>query len=130
MDGYAGKFLRVALTNETLKDEVFDEATLRSYLGGTGIGTKILYEEVPPGVEWSDPENRLTIASGPLGGSSIPGSGTISVVTKGPLTNGAAASQANGFFGAYLRFCGYDGIIVQGAARRWLYLHIYEGGGE
>ncbi len=130
MDGYVGKFLRVDLTDETLQDEVFDEATLRSYLGGTAIGAKILYDEVPPGTDWSDSENRLVIASGPLGGSTIPGSGSISVVTKGPLTNGAAATQANGFFGAYLRFCGYDGIIVQGAAKRWVYLHISESGAE
>jgi len=130
MDGYAGKFLRVDLNNEELREEVFDEATLRSCVGGTGIGAKILYEEVPPGVEWSDSENRLILATGPLGGSSIPGSGSYSVVTKGPLTNGATASQANGFFGAYLRFCGYDGVIVQGAASRWLYLHIREDGAE
>jgi len=49
----------------------------------------------------------------PLGGTSIGGSGTVAVVTKGALTNGAAASQANGFFGAYLRFSGIDGIILQ-----------------
>jgi aldehyde:ferredoxin oxidoreductase len=45
--GYAGKFLRVDMSEGKLSDEVFDEATLRKYLGGTGIGAKILYEEVP-----------------------------------------------------------------------------------
>ena len=128
MAGNVGRFLRVDMTKEEVWDETFDEATMRSRLGGTGIGAMVLYNEVPPGVEWNDPENRITIASGPLGGSPIPGSGTYSVVTKGPLTNGATATQGNGFWGAYLRFAGYDGVIVQGAASRLLYLHIGDHG--
>ena len=130
MNGSTGRYLRVNMSTEEVWDQVFDEATVRSCLGGTGMGAKVLYEEVPPGVEWNDPENRLTIASGLLGGSPVPGSGTFSVVTKGPLTNGATATQGNGFFGAYLRFAGYDGVIVQGAASRWLYLHISDSGAE
>lgn len=124
VDGYAGKFLRVDLTLERLSDIVFDEATLRKYVGGTSIGAKILYDEVPPETYWSDPVNRLIIATGPLGGTIMPGSGTISLVTKGALTNGATSVQANGCFGAYLKFSGYDGFIIQGVAKRWLYLYI------
>ena len=130
VSGYAGKFLRVDLTFERLSDVVFEEKTLRKYIGGTGIGTKILYDEVPPQAYWSDPVNRITIASGPLGGTVIPRSSTISLVTKGALTNGATSVQANGRFGAYLRFAGYDGVIVQGAAKRWVYLAIEDGGAE
>ncbi|MFH1140339.1 MAG: aldehyde ferredoxin oxidoreductase N-terminal domain-containing protein, partial [Chloroflexota bacterium] len=128
--GFTGKLLRVDLTNEEVSEESVDEATQRAYPGGTSIGAKVLYEEVPSGVEWSDPENRLVLATGPLGGTTIGGSGTFSVATKGALTNGATSSQANGFFGAYLKFCGYDGIIIQGAAKRWLYLHVRDGGAE
>lgn len=128
--GYAGKLLRVDLTTERVIEERVDETTLRNYIGGTGIGIKFLYEEVPPGVGWSDPENRLILAAGPLNGTRIGGSGSFSVVTKGPLTNGATSVQANGFFGAYLKFCGYDGIIVQGASKRWVYLYIDDGVAE
>ncbi|MCL4534294.1 MAG: hypothetical protein M1370_03935 [Bacteroidetes bacterium] len=128
--GYAGKFLRVDLTSERITEETFDEATLRQWVGGAGIGARILYEEVPPGVEWSDPANRIIIASGPLAATRLAGSGTYSVATKGPLTNGAVLSQANGFFGAFLKFSGFDGIILQGAASRWLYLHIHDGVAE
>jgi len=128
--GYAGKFLRVDMSEGKLSDEVFDEATLRKYLGGTGIGSKILYEEVPPDADWSDPVNRVTIGSGPLGGTAVGGSGTISIVTKGALTGGSTSVQANGLFGAYLRFSGYDGIIVQGASESWKYLVIRDGGAE
>lgn len=89
--GYAGKFLRVDISEGKLSDEVFDEATLRKYLGGTGIGSKILYEEVPPDADWSDPVNRVIIGSGPLGGTAVGGSGTISIVTKGAMTGGSTS---------------------------------------
>ena len=123
--GYHGKLLRIDLTNEKVIEEKLDEATLRKWVGGTGLGAKYLFDEVPAGVGWADEKNRLILASGPLGGTRIGGSGNVSVVTKGALTNGAAACQANGFFGAYLRFSGTDGIILQGKAKRWLYLYIH-----
>jgi aldehyde:ferredoxin oxidoreductase len=69
----------------------------------------------------------MIFASGPLGGLSVAGGGTYSVVTKGPLTNGAATCQANGFFGAYMRLSGLDGIIIQGASPEWVYLHVHDG---
>lgn len=122
--GFSGKYLRVDLTRRNLSDEIFDEKKVREYMGGTGIGVRILYDETPPEVDWSDPENRVTIASGPLGGTAIGGSGTFSLVTKGALTGGCTSVQANGLFGAYLRHQGYTGIIIQGVADRWTYLHI------
>ncbi len=128
--GFAGKYLSVDLSDGSLEDSVFDEATLRMYLGGTGIGSKILYEDVPPDADWSDPINRVTIASGPLGGTSVGGSGTISVVTKGALTGGATSVQANGLFGAYMKFSGYDGVIIHGASDEWKYLFLKDGSAE
>jgi aldehyde:ferredoxin oxidoreductase len=128
--GYRGRFLRVDLSAGRLNEVSFDEATLREYIGGTGLGVKLLYEEVPPGVDWKDPENRLIIASGPLGGTSVKGSGTISLVTKGAMTGGATSSQANGFLGAYLRHSGFDGIILQGASPKLVYLYLHDGGAE
>jgi len=127
LNGYAGKILRVDLSKELSTEEKLDEATARKYIGGTGIGVKYLYEEVPPGVECFDEANRLIMATGPLAGTRVRGSGTFSIVTKGCLTNGAVASQANGFFGAFLRFSGFDGIILQGKAKNWVYLYIHDG---
>jgi aldehyde:ferredoxin oxidoreductase len=128
--GYAGKYLRVDLSDGSLENEVHDEATLRRHLGGTGMGAKVLYEEVPRDIEFSDPGNVAVIASGPLGGTAVGGSGTISVVTKGALTGGATSVQANGLFGAYMKFSGYDGIILTGAADEWKYLVLRDGGAE
>ena len=130
VQGFAGKFLRVDLTEGKIWDWVPDEETLRMYLGGTGIGAKILYDEVPPKADWSDPANRMTIASGPLGGTSVGGTGTISIVTKGALTGGSTSVQANGLMGAYMRFSGYDGVILQGASDEWKYLVIRDGKAE
>jgi aldehyde:ferredoxin oxidoreductase len=128
--GYAGKFLRVNLSTEKISQQVFDETILRSYLGGTALGVKILYDDVDPSISWTDPSNRIVLASGPLGGTSIPGTGTFSLVTKGALTNGCTSVQANGLFGAYLKFSGFDGVIIEGIAKRWLYLNILEDDAE
>ena len=125
--GYAGRFFRVDLSEGEVTEEKLDEAMLRKYVGGTGLGAKFLYEEVPPRVGCSDPENRLILASGPFGGTKVAGSGTFSVVTKGCQTNGAVSSQANGFLGAYLKFSGADGLIIQGAAEKLSYLYVHDG---
>ena len=128
--GCGGKYLRVDLTSGRIESEQLNEETHRSYVGGSAYGAKVLYDEVPPGTEWSDPDNRLIVASGPLGGTRINGSGSVSVVTKGPLTNGAASSQANGFLGAFMRLNGLDGVVIQGAAESLKYLYIHKGQAE
>jgi len=126
--GYAGKILRVDLNNKgKVTSDVLDEAFLRKYIGGATLGIKLLYDDMSPSVQWSDPENPLFLGSGPLGGTRVGGSGAVAVVTKGALTNGIASTQANGFFGAFLRFAGFDGIIIQGAAPSWTYLYIHDG---
>lgn len=125
--GYAGRVLRVNLDNGESVLEIPEYGMLQKYVGGAALGIAFLYDEVPPGIEWSDRKNRLFIGSGPLGGTRIGGSGSIAVVTKGALTNGMASTQANGFFGAFLKFSGFDGIILQGAAPNWVYLYIHDG---
>lgn len=130
MPGYEGRLLRVNLSSSETSQERLDANLLPLWVGGTGFGAQVLYREVPPGVEWSDAENRLILASGPLGGTRVVGTGTFSVVTKGCLTNGATASQANGYFGAYLRFSGFEGVVIEGRAPRWLYLYVHDGQAE
>ncbi|MEE8442689.1 MAG: aldehyde ferredoxin oxidoreductase N-terminal domain-containing protein, partial [Dehalococcoidia bacterium] len=127
---YAGKILKVDLTNEIITEEILDDATLRKWVGGVGFGAKYLYEEVPTTAQWDDPENRLIVASGPLGGTRAGGSGTISISAKGCLTNGATSTQANGFMGAYMKFAGYDAVVFHGIAKRWVYLYMHDGTAE
>ncbi|MBN2241771.1 MAG: hypothetical protein JW793_03705 [Acidobacteria bacterium] len=128
--GYLGRVLRVNLGSEKITIEPLDHSILRKFVGGAGLGARYLYEEVPPSVEWSDPDNRLAFFSGPFGGTRYAGSGMISVVSKGPMTHMAGSSQANGFFGTFLKFSGFDGVIIQGAASDWKYLRIHDGTAE
>ncbi|MBW2154893.1 MAG: hypothetical protein JRH18_24955 [Deltaproteobacteria bacterium] len=128
--GYAGKVLRVDLTEGKTWSEELDEATVKKWVGGIGLGAKYLYEEVPPGVQWSDPQNRLIWTTGPLAGTDVAGAATINIMTKGPMTNLAGASQANGFMGTYMKFCGFDGIIFQGKSPHLVYLVIKDGSAE
>ena len=100
---YAGKILRVDLTNNHIWTEPWTPEMCRTALGGVGLGAKILWEEVPPEVHWDHPENRLVMATGPLAGLPAWGTGGLTVVTRGALTNGATNTQANGFFGANLK---------------------------
>jgi aldehyde:ferredoxin oxidoreductase len=127
MWGYMGKLLRVDLTNGTHCDERLEPELAEQYLGGTGLGVEYLYREVPPGVEWDDPRNLIIMASGPVGGTPLAGSGTFSLVTKGPMTNLGVATQANGFWGAYIKSAGYDAVIIQGQSPHWVYLDIADG---
>lgn len=128
--GYTGKILHVDLTSERISEEPLDKEIPTKYIGGVGLGTKYLYEKVIPGFEWNDPENRMVWAVGPLNGTRLAGSGTFCVVSKGPMTNLAASSQANGFFGAFLKMNGFDGIVVDGSAKGWRYLYIHDGKAE
>ncbi|MBI3457574.1 MAG: hypothetical protein HY002_17480 [Candidatus Rokubacteria bacterium] len=124
--GYAGRFLRVDLGSGRIWTQPWTPEEMRYYLGGVGIGAKILWEEVPPEAGWDHPENRLVLATGPFAGLPIWGTGGLTVVTRGALTNGATSTQANGFFGANLKFSGYDAIILQGQSPRWVYLLIQD----
>jgi len=125
-ESFSSKILRVDLNEMKGLKEDIDSLTLRRYLGGCILGAKYLYDEVPFDAAWSDPENRLIILGGPLTGTAIPGSGGINVSTKGAMTGGAASSQANGVFGAYLRSCDLMGLVIQGACSKWTYIVVEE----
>jgi len=125
--GYIGKMIRIDLTTSQTSIEELDVETIKKWVGGVGLGAKLLYDEIPAGVEWSDPENRIILTTGPLSGSGVFGAGTFNVATKGPMTNMAGSSQANGYFGAYLKFSGFDGVILQGKAPNPVYLLFRDG---
>ena len=124
--GYMGKILRVDLSERKTWKEELDEATYRKYVGGVALGSKYLYEEVLPDMEWSSPKNRLILMTGPFTGTRVSGSGSFCVISKGPMTNMGASSQANGFLGAFLRFSGFDGIIIEGCASDPVYLFVHD----
>jgi len=126
----AGKFLRVDMTTGKITEEQYDETTVRQFLGGTGLGAKIMYDEVGPEVKPFDPENLLIFSTGIATGVTAPGTCLFGVQTKGPLTGLFGASQANGYFGLRLKQAGFGGIIVQGKSDTWKYLYIENGKAE
>ena len=122
--GYTGKILRIDLTTEKIWVETLTAEECRYYLGAAGIGYKILWDEVPQEVSWDHPDNRLIMGSGPLAGTPVWGTGSLNVVTRGAMTNGAVMTNAQGFFGSNLKYCGYDALVLQGRASRWIYVYI------
>jgi aldehyde:ferredoxin oxidoreductase len=122
------KILRIDLNSECVREEFIPETVLRKFIGGCALGSKILYDEVPPRINWDDHRNRLIFLGGQLSGTKIPGSGGFNVSTKGAMTNGAASTQAQGVFGAYLRTCGFLGMVIHGRATNWRILVIHEDG--
>ena len=121
---YNLKMLRVNLTANTVKTEVLDEALAKKFIGGRGLGTKILYDEGIAKVEPLSPENKIIFINGPLTGTNVPTGGRYMVVTKSPLTGMIASSNSGGVWGARLKYAGYDAIIVEGKAKHPVYLNI------
>ena len=130
--GYIGRILRVDLTSGSLRDEPLPpENVLRKYIGGFGLATKILYDEVPVGTKPLDPENRVVFMTGPLTGTPVPSSSNCTVANLSHETGYTiGVGNTHGRFGAMLKFAGYDGIIFQGASPKPVYLWICEGKAE
>jgi aldehyde:ferredoxin oxidoreductase len=121
---YNLKMLRVNLTDRTIKKEDLDEKLAKKFLGGRGLGTKILYDEGVATVEPLSPENKLIFINGPLTGANVPTGGRYMVVTKAPLNNMIASSNSGGVWGARLKYAGYDALIVEGKAEKPVYIVI------
>jgi len=92
MYGHTGKILRVNLTKNKIAKEEISEEILRFYIGGKGLGAKILYDELKPNVDPLSPENKLIFSVGPVNGTNIPLSSRYCVTFKSPLTGGYAVS--------------------------------------
>jgi len=122
--GYHGKVLRVDLGQGKVSTESLDEHLVRNYVGGRGLGTAILWNDLPPGMDALSPENRLILVTGPLNGSGAALSSRYEMVTKSPLTNTVLSANSGGRFPLALKSTGYDAIIVQGSAPRPSYLWV------
>ncbi|MGB1548305.1 MAG: aldehyde ferredoxin oxidoreductase family protein, partial [Alphaproteobacteria bacterium] len=118
------KILRVNLTKGTCESEPLNMEWAKLYLGSRGLASKYLYEEIDPKVDPASPDNKLILATGPLTGTSASTSGRYVAVTKGALTGAIACSNSGGFFGAELKFAGYDMLILEGRAKEPVYLMI------
>ena len=130
LGGYAGKLLFVNLSKGSINEELLPESVCREFVGGYGLGIRVLYEKVKAGVAPLGEENMLGIVTGVLTATSVPGSGRYGVVTKSPLTGAWSESNAGGTFGPELKTAGYDAVFFCGISPRPVYLLIHEGKAE
>src|SRR6185369_10323520 len=121
---WAGKILRVDLTKGTVKSEPLNMAWAEAYIGSRGLATKYLVEEIDPKVDPLSPANKLIWSTGPLTGTMASTGGRYTIITKGPLTGAIACSNSGGFFGAELKFAGWDMIIFEGKSPKPVYLYV------
>ena len=122
--GWHKKVLRVNLTDGSCNAEPLNMRWASEYLGQRGLATKYLLEEIDPQGDPLSPDNKLIFATGPLTGTMASTGGRFSVVTKGALTGAIACSNSGGYFGAELKFAGWDMVIFEGRALSPVYLLI------
>ena len=136
-----GKVLRVDLTAKTLKEESIPESVARKYLGGKGYAVYTLYQYLkeyeaegisPADIDPLDPENVLIFATGPgTGVAGFPSSGRYHVMAlKSPLTGSIGSANSGGEWGPFLKFAGFDAIIIEGASEKPVYLAVVNGSAE
>jgi aldehyde:ferredoxin oxidoreductase len=125
MYAYAGRILHVNLTTGKVSTEPLSEEMAKSYIGGIGLGIRLLMDNSKPGTDPFSPDNPLIFATGPLSGTMGPTAGNgYAVVSKSPATGGVGEAKAHGFFGPDLKRAGYDAVIITGKADKLSYLWI------
>ncbi|MBI5966400.1 MAG: hypothetical protein HY882_00890 [Deltaproteobacteria bacterium] len=130
LKSYTYLLLRVDLFRRRFQREEIDRSLILKFLGGRGLGAKILFDELKPSTQPLAADNKLLFLTGPLIGTGAPWSVKYTAMTKSPLSGTILMSLAGGFFGPHLRFAGYDGLIIEGRAEEPSYLWINEGKAE
>jgi aldehyde:ferredoxin oxidoreductase len=122
------RLLRVDLDHQRMETQVFDEQLVRKFIGGSGIASKIIWDETGSTTEPLSPENPLVFMIGPYTGTSVPANSRLTVASLSPLTGIWGEAHAGGSWPDELRRTGFDGIVVKGKAEEPLYLWV--NGGE
>ena len=122
--GYAGKILRINLSNKTTREEPLSEEIARDFIGGAGFGIKHLFDEVKSGTDPLGPDNKLIFAPGPFTGAGVPSASRMAVTGKSPLTGAVGMALSGGEFPAEMKFAGWDAIIIEGKADKPTYVAI------
>jgi len=124
--GWTRKILRIDLTTGNVKSEPLNMDWALKYIGQRGLASKYLIEEIDPKIDPLSPANKMIFATGPLTGTAASTGGRYSVITKGPLTNAIACSNSGGYWGAELKFAGWDMVILEGKSPKPVYLTIID----
>ncbi len=124
MKGYRGKILTVNLPSGELGERMIDEKMARSFLGGAGLATRLLYDLIDQDTDPLGVNNPLIIMTGPFTGTMVPTGSKTTFCSRSPYTGILGYSTVGGHFGADLRFAGFDGILILGQATTPTYLLI------
>ncbi|MEM1813329.1 MAG: aldehyde ferredoxin oxidoreductase N-terminal domain-containing protein, partial [Sulfolobales archaeon] len=124
MSSYAGRVLDIDLSYSKVSTYKIDEKILKKFIGGKGLGAKLLIDNLGVGVSPLSPENILIFATGPLTGTGAPTASRFVVVTKSPLTGLFTDSHVGGSAGPEIKKAGYDAIIVRGKAQHPVYIWV------
>ncbi len=126
VNGYFGKILWIDLSKETFKEESLPEDYYRSYLGGYGLATKLIYENTPAKTDPLSSESVFGFFPGLLTGTIAPMTGRFMVAGKSPLTGTWGDSNCGGYFGPEIKKCGFDAILIKGKANSPKYVAIID----
>src|SRR6266545_597794 len=117
--GYADRILTVDLGTGSICTPPLDPQTRDYFIGGRGLGLYLLHQAITPATSPYDPENPLILANGPLGGiPQFPGTSKCMAVSLSPLTGIPGVSNFGGYFGAFLKYAGFDALSVTGKAEQ------------
>jgi len=130
INGYMGKILFVDLTSGSIKRESLDESIYRGFIGGAGLGVRILYERMKAKEDALGPNNILGFVTGVLTGTGAPSTARYSVVTKSPLTGTWGDANSGGRFAHELKATGYDAVFFRGISPKPVYLLLQDGKAE
>jgi len=122
--GYHGRYLMVKLSDKSWQIEELSDKFASDYLGGRGIGSKLLFDLQGEKLDPLSPKNNLIVFTGPLCGTNTPGSSRIMFVTKSPLSNAINATSMGGSFPNAFKGTGFDGIVISGKSEEKLWIHI------
>jgi len=126
--GYIGKILSVDLNSGKLIETSLDENIARKFLGGKGLGLKLIHDDFKPDIDPLGPDNIIVFATGPATGTTFPTSGRFHVIAmRSPLTGLIGSANSGGKWGPYLKFAGYDAVAIKGASDTPVYLRIING---
>ena len=128
--GYAGQILYVNLSDGSLQKKPLERDFALKYIGGRGFSSRILWDELEPGIDPFSPENIVVIAAGPLNGTPTPSASRLTVAAKSPLTGALGDANSGGYFAPELKYAGFDAIVVKGISPEPVYLWVEDGQAE
>jgi aldehyde:ferredoxin oxidoreductase len=124
MEGWTNKILDIDLTSQTISERSLEPGMAHQFLGGRGLGARLLWDLVSPEVEPLSPENVLIFTTGPLTASGSQTSNRFNVSSKSPLTDTILHANSGGWWGMQFKRTGYDALIVRGAAEMPVWIEI------